>query len=105
VKLKRYKIQKSLQLDIGALWTAFIIEVARLFDTHNNVISFKKVDAIKTEVDKYHSECIVGKIIATRNTFTAHFADNAKEIVSASEICESNIGKILDNLSKLASNI
>ncbi len=85
-----------------ALWKALIIEVARLFDTHNNVISFKKIPSIKTKIDKYHSEAIIGKIIKTRNTFTAHFADNAEEITSASEICKSRLRNILDDLSNLA---
>lgn len=85
-----------------ALWTALIIEVARLFDTHSNVVSFKKIPEIKAEIDKYHSEAIIGKIIETRKTFTAHFADEAREVTSASEICQSKLGEILDDLSKLS---
>lgn len=37
------KVQESKKLTIiyRALWTSLVIEVARLFDTHNNVISYK----------------------------------------------------------------
>ncbi|KKR19579.1 MAG: hypothetical protein UT49_C0001G0055 [Parcubacteria group bacterium GW2011_GWF1_39_37] len=93
---------KELTTVYRALWTALIIEVARLFDTHHNVISFKKIPKIKAEIDKYHSEAIIGKIIETRKTFTAHFADEGKEITSASEICQSKLSEILDDLDKLS---
>lgn len=97
-------VQESKELTTihRALWTALIIEVARLFDTHNNVISFKKIPLIRAEIDKYHSEAIIGKIIETRKTFTAHFAEEAQEVTLAPEICKSNLSKILDDLSKLS---
>lgn len=98
------KVQQSKELTLihRALWTSLIIEVAKLFDTHNNVISYKKLDHLKEEINKYHSEDIIGKIIETRKTFTSHFADTAKEVTMPPEICNSKLGKILDDLSSLS---
>lgn len=98
------KVQASKKLGTihRAIWTSLIIEVGRLFDTHNDVISFKKIPHLKESIDKYHSEAIIGKIIETRKTFTAHFAGTAKEVASAPEICQSRLGEILNDLSKLS---
>lgn len=98
------KVQESKELTTmhRALWTALIMEVGRLFDAHNDVVSFKKVPNLKTEIDKCHQEDIIGKIIETRNTFTGHFATNAKVVVSAAEICKSRLGEILERMSKLS---
>lgn len=98
------KVQESKKLTIihRALWTSLIIEVAKIFDTHNNVISYKKISHLKEKIDKYHSEAIIGKIIETRKTFTAHFADRAKEVITAPEICKSKLNKILDDLNSLS---
>ncbi|TAL49162.1 hypothetical protein EPN83_01310 [Patescibacteria group bacterium] len=87
-----------------ALWTALIIEVGRLFDTYNtkDVISFKKLPHLKNSIDRYHGEAIVGRIIDTRNTFTGHFAKEASTVITAPEICNSNLGEILDEMSKLS---
>ena len=86
-----------------ALWTALIIEVGRLFDTYDTkeVISFKKIPHLKKQINKYHGEAIIGKIIETRKTFTGHFAKKANIVLSASEICNSNLGEILRKMSEL----
>lgn len=86
-----------------ALWTSLIIEVGRLFDAYDkkDTISFKKVTHLREEIDKYNGEAIVGKIIETRNTFTGHFSKNAEDVISAKEICDSNLSIILDKMSKL----
>jgi len=94
---------KDLTTTYRALWTALIIEVGRLFDTYNmkDTISFKKLPHLKKHIDKYHGEAVIGKIIQTRNTFTGHFALDAKIVISAQEICNSNLGEILEEMSKL----
>jgi hypothetical protein len=98
-----HNVQGSEELTIihRALWTALIIEVARLFDTHHNAVSFKKLPKIKAVIDKHHSKAIIGKIIKTRKTFTAHFDPTGKIVVSAQEICNSNLRQILEEMSKL----
>ena len=95
---------KEFTIKHRALWTALIIEVGRLFDSSNRkeVISFKKLPHLKSSIDKYHGEAIIGKIIDTRNTFTGHFAKEAVEVIMPTEICNSNLGKILNEMSKLS---
>lgn len=94
---------KELTTKYRALWTALIIEVGRLFDTHKSkdVVSFKKLPHLKELIDKYHGEAVIGKIIETRNTFTGHFAKEARVVISGSEICDSNLGEILNDMSKI----
>ena len=88
-----------------ALWIALIIEIGRLFDTYENdtkkVISFKKVSkdsSLEDAINAIHGEAIIAKILDTRNTFTAHISDKVNNILSAPEICNSNLGKLLDKL-------
>jgi hypothetical protein len=88
-----------------ALWVALIIEVGRLFDTFETedkkVISFKSVfngSSLKDLVDSIHGEAIISKIIKTRNTFTAHIGQKQDEIISAAEICDSKLERLLDEL-------
>jgi hypothetical protein len=97
-------VQESKKLTIirRAIWTSLIIEVAKIFDTHNDTISYKKLGHLKEKINKHHSEDIIGKIIETRKTFTAHFASTAKEVTMPSEICKSKLGKILDDLESLS---
>ena len=107
INIKVIQESKELTMTHRALWTALIIEVGKLFDTYNSnsskdVISFKKLTHLKPLVDKYHGEAIIGSIISTRNTFTGHFAQQASNVVTVSEICNSNLGKILDEMSKLS---
>jgi hypothetical protein len=99
-------VQESKELTITqrALWTALIIEVGRLFDKHDDVISFKQTPYLEDKINKYHGETIIGKIIETRNTFTGHFAKKAEIVITASEICNSNLGKILDEMCQLPIN-
>lgn len=94
---------KELTTKYRALWTALIIEVGRLFDTYTSkdVISFKKLPHLKELIDKYHGEAVIGKIIETRNTFTGHFAKEARVVISGPEICDSNLGEILNDMSKI----
>jgi hypothetical protein len=100
------EIQESEKLTIiqRALWTSLIIEVGRLFDTYEKknkkVISFKKIDFLKKNVNNIHAEAIIGKIINTRNTFTAHWGEEKNKIVSVSEVCSSNLGILLKKLDK-----
>ncbi len=94
---------KELTTTHRAVWTALIIEVGRLFDTYDkkDTISFKKLPHLKSQIDKYHGENIVTKIIETRKTFTGHFAKDAKNIISPQEMCNSNLAKILDEMTQL----
>ncbi len=94
---------KELTINYRALWTALIIEVGRLFDTYKtkDVISFKKLPHLRESIDKYHGETVIGKIIETRNTFTGHFAKEAKVVITGPEICDSNLGEILKEMSKI----
>jgi|SRR3989338_120100 len=88
-----------------ALWIALIIEIGRLFDTYENetkkVISFKKIfkdSSLENAVNSIHGEAIIAKILATRHTFTAHISENQGSILSAPEICNSNLRTLLDKL-------
>ena len=100
------EVQESKELTMihRALWTALIIEVGRLFDTYTNkdVISFKKLPHLKEKIDKFHGEAIIEKILDTRNTFTGHFARKENKISLAPEICNSNLGTILNEMSNLS---
>lgn len=96
------EIQESKKLTITqrALWTALIIEIGRLFDEYKSkkVISFKNIDIIKKDIDTIHGQAIIKKIINTRNTFTAHWGEEKKEIVSVTDLCNSNLGILLEKL-------
>jgi len=109
--LKKYtneEIQESNELTIihRSLWTSLIIEVGRIFDTYDGknkeVISYKKLGYLKDKIDKLHGEAIIGKIIRTRKTFTAHWSKERTNPVLVSEICSSNLIKILEELDKLS---
>jgi len=102
------EIQESEELTIiqRAFWTALIIEIGKLFDTYSGnkeVISLKKLPSFencswKQKIDLIHGEAIIQKIIKTRNTFTAHFGKINKGIVGVTEICNSKLGKLLEDL-------
>ena len=100
-------IQESKKLTIiqRALWTSLIIEIARLFDTYEGknkkVISFKKIGLLKEDIDNIHGEAIIGEIINTRKTFTAHWGEEKNKVVTVAEICNSKLEKILNNLDNL----
>jgi len=88
-----------------AIWIALIIEVGRLFDTYESgskkVISFKKVfrnSSLERTINAIHGEAIIAKILNTRNTFTAHIAEQQNNILSAEEICNSNLPELLNRL-------
>lgn len=86
-----------------AVWIALIIEVGRIFDTYETkgVISFKKVfrdSSLENAINSIHGEAIIGRILDTRNTFTAHIAEKHNNILSADEICNSNLGELLERL-------
>jgi len=105
------EIQETKELTIihRAMWTAFIMEMGKLFDTYDGkkeVISLKKIlssvnSAWKKKIDSIHGEAIIQKIIKTRKTFTAHFGKEDEGVVSAAEICNSKIGKLLEDLDRL----
>jgi hypothetical protein len=100
------EIQESKKLTIiqRALWTSLIIEIGRLFDTYESknkqVISFKKINFLKKDIDNIHAEAIIGKIIKTRKTFTAHWGEEKNKVVSVAEVCNSNLGILLKKLDK-----
>lgn len=102
--LKEIQESKRLTITQRALWTSLIIETGRLFDTYESknkkVISLKKIDVIKKEIDSIHAEAIIGRIINTRKTFTAHWGVEKKEVVSVTEVCNSNLGILLEKLDK-----
>jgi hypothetical protein len=89
-----------------ALWIALIIEIGRLFDDFREteskkVISFKKIfkdSPWKGKIDTVYGSAVISKIIETRNTFMAHISEEQKEIISVSEICNSNLNKLLNEL-------
>ena len=105
------EIQESKELTIiqRAFWTALIIEIGKLFDTYDGnkkVISLKKISFFenstwKKKIDLIHGEAVIGNIIKTRKTFTAHFGQEDEGIISVAEICNSNLGKLLENLDQL----
>ena len=103
------EIQESRELLIiwRSLWIALIVEIGRLFDTfddgYKKVISFKKTSFFKNvewkdKINSIHGEAIISKIIKNRKTFTAHWSEYDKGIVSVKEICDSNLGELLDKL-------
>lgn len=100
------EIQESNDLLIKqrALWIALIIEIGRLFDTYEaknkEVISLKKIDLpkAKEEIDRVHGNVIIGRIIETRKTFTAHWGKEKNNPISITEICNSNLKALLDKL-------
>jgi hypothetical protein len=102
------EIQESNDLLVKqrALWIALIIEIGRLFDTYEvknkEVISLKKIDLpeAKKEIDKIHGNAIIGKIIETRKTFTAHWGKEKNNPISITELCNSNLKSLLDKLEK-----
>jgi len=89
-----------------ALWVALIIEIGRLFDNfreteNKKVISFKKVfkdSPLKSKIDNIHGSAVISKMIRTRDTFMAHISEEQEDIISVAEICNSNLGKLLDEL-------
>ena len=95
----------DLKLTRQALWIALIIEIGRLFDTfekgRKKVISFKKTltaPELIAKINSIHGQSIIGEIIQTRNTYTAHISEDKTEVVSAKEICDSNLEKLLNEL-------
>jgi len=110
------EIQSSKKLTIiqRALWTSLIIEIGRLFDTYETeskkVISFKKIfkgTQLENKINSIHGYAIISKILITRKTFTAHIDEQQENIISVAEICNSNLGELLDQLDReiLGSNI
>lgn len=106
---KAYTIEKieesnKLMIKQRALWTSLIIEIGRLFDTYETknkkVISFKKINfpEVKKKIDDIHAEAIIGKIIKTRKTFTAHWGEEKNNPISITELCNSNLGILLKKL-------
>lgn len=94
---------KNLLVYQRALWIALIIEIGRIFDVYNKkpTISFKNIflkTKFKQKINLIYGEIIIGKILETRNTFTAHISEETKKIVSVDEICNSNLEKLLDEL-------
>ena len=75
-----------------------------MFDTYEaknkEVISLKKINLpeAKTEIDMIHGNVIIGKIIETRNTFTAHWGKEKNDPISITELCSSNLKSLLDQL-------
>jgi type II secretory pathway component GspD/PulD (secretin) len=102
------EIQESNNLLIKqrALWIALIIEIGRLFDTYEaknkEVISLKKIDLpeVKQKIDEIHGNVIIGKIIETRKTFTAHWSKEKNDPISIIELCNSNLKSLLGQLDK-----
>lgn len=102
------EIQKSKELTIiqRAFWTALIIEIGKLFDTYNGnkkIISLKKLPSFKDcpwkqKIDLAHGGAIIQKIIKTRKTFTAHFGKTDEGVFGVTEICNSKLDKLLDDL-------
>lgn len=107
MQLNIEKVQESKKLSMlhRALWTSLIIEIGKLFDNlsdkNKQVIYFKEIKKIKKEVDKLHGQVIIQKIINTRNTFTGHFSRKNNSVLSASNICNSNLKSILNELDSL----
>lgn len=99
------EIQESREISITqrALWVALIIEIGCLFDTYSSkdkeIISLKKIVSLKKEIDRIHGEKVIGQIITTRNTFTAHKAVEKTKVISPKEIIDSNLSKLLNELS------
>lgn len=99
---------EKLMLIRTAFWIALIIEIGRLFDTYDNpgkkVISLKNFFSdpnSNAEIDRIHGQAIIGQIIKTRNTYTAHLSEDSNIQNSVKSICESNLGALLDKVDAL----
>lgn len=96
---------------IRAIKSALILEVYKMFDTFsgkNSVISFKSIEffklpAIKKEIDSLSGHAIVGDIMKTRKTWTAHMGENIDDIISTEKIVESNLLDIIKKLDEILS--
>ena len=85
-----------------------IIEISRLFDTYDKpgkkVISLKNFFSDSNsiaEINRIHCQAIIGKIIITRNTYTAHLSEDLNIPNSVKSICESNLGALLEKVDAL----
>lgn len=95
-----------------AFWIALIVEIGRLFDTYDKpgkkVISLKNffsdADSI-AEINRIHCQAIIGQIIITRNTYTAHLSEDSNIPNSVKSICESSLGTLLDNANALLGGV
>ncbi len=103
-----YQKYKELRTFQRALWIALIIAIGRLFDTFERsdkkVISLKRTGffvenpEIKKRIDVISGDSIISRIIQTRNNYTAHLNQNEGDVISISEVCNSNIGKLLSEV-------
>ncbi len=108
-KYTKAEIQQSKKLTImhRSLWTSLIAEIRKLFDNSRDYpnyslrkIDFFKQNQYKSIVDTVYGEKIISRIIKTGNTFTLHLSKNKRDILSVSEICDSNLGELLNKLKK-----
>ena len=105
-KYKDEEIQESKELTIihRALWTALLVEVRKLFeDSQYDNYSLRKIDFFKQEphkskIDRIFGDADMSKILKTAYTFTTHLSKNKENIYSVSEICNSKLGGLLEEL-------
>lgn len=100
------QIQESKELTIihRALWTALLVEIRKLFEDSKfdnyslRNLSFFKQEPYKSKIDKIFGDVDMAKILKTAYTFTTHLSRNKEKIYSVSEICNSKLKKLLDEL-------
>jgi len=100
------KIQESKELTIihRALWTALLVEMRKLFensefDNHSlKKTGFFKQEPYKSKVDKIFGDADMNKLLKTAYTFTTHLSKNKEKVYSVSEICNSKLEKLLNEL-------
>ncbi len=97
----------------AALHERTITLVSKMFDTNHGRnkenISFRtepwfvKNSAAKKIVDEVYSSAIIQKIRNSRNTWNAHMGRKQTEILSRTDLCDSDIRTQLDRLDNLLS--
>lgn len=105
-KYKEDQIQESKELTIihRALWTALLVEVRKLFEDSKfdnyslRKINFFKQEPHKSKIDQVFGDADMAKILKTTYTFTTHLSKNKENMYSVSEICNSKLGILLEEL-------
>ncbi|MDD5589996.1 MAG: hypothetical protein PHQ47_02380 [Candidatus Portnoybacteria bacterium] len=102
------KIQESKELTIfhRVLWTALIVEVRKLFGAsfkrYRNYslreIEYFKSEPYKSVINTVYGNQIIQRILTTSNTFTIHLGETKDNVLSVSEICNSNLRDLLEQL-------
>ncbi|TSC74093.1 MAG: hypothetical protein G01um101433_1106 [Parcubacteria group bacterium Gr01-1014_33] len=69
------------------------------FDNYSlRKINFFKQEPHKSKIDRIVGDTVIQKILETAYTFTTHLSKDKNSVYSVAEICNSKLGKLLDEL-------